>query len=171
MPEIVAGVSEPEMTSQQTPATGKKQAAKRPRGAKTGPGNAGNGTAGASGAASSSAATYEMPGTSLKRRFQQSVDPDNTQFFIEADSASLMRRIVDVLLMQVNEINFEIQEDAIQIIGTFVRSFYVFHIAWSERRTLHPKMYEYCSRAMSGKRNRCVFVLRYPYSESGSYKI
>lgn len=60
---------------------------------------------------------YEMHGTALKRRYQSSVDPEGCLFFIEADSVSLIRRIVEVLLLQVNEINFEIQEDSIQIVG------------------------------------------------------
>eukprot|EP00392_Amoebophrya_sp_AT5.2_P015791 g16007.t1 len=56
-------------------------------------------------------------GTRLMRRYQKFVDPEQTMFFIEASSPSLMKRIVEVLLMQVNEINIEINEDGMTVRG------------------------------------------------------
>jgi DNA polymerase III sliding clamp (beta) subunit (PCNA family) len=62
---------------------------------------------------------YKKKNPQIFFRFQMSL-PANYQafpFFIEAHDATLFKKIIDILVVQVNEVNFEINDAGIRIIG------------------------------------------------------
>lgn len=60
----------------------------------------------------------EAPSLSLRRRYHPAKPKkDEWLFLLECESANLFRRIVDILLLQMSEINFEISETGLHILG------------------------------------------------------
>jgi len=57
----------------------------------------------------------KLNGTNLNRRFQKKTDRQNAVFFMECDSQSLLRKLVDILLSLVSQANFEFTENGIVI--------------------------------------------------------
>ncbi|CAD7968616.1 unnamed protein product [Amoebophrya sp. A25] len=58
-----------------------------------------------------------VSGTALSCQYQAELSIDNTAFFIEAEKPILIKKLVEVLLLQVNEINMEITEEGVSIRG------------------------------------------------------
>lgn len=61
---------------------------------------------------------FQMPGSRLQsRRYVTPVEPENMAWFLESESTSLMKRIIESLVLQVNEIRWEFKQDGISIRG------------------------------------------------------